>query len=103
MIRSIRTFVEDGDRQLCVVVPSNMSRRNAEILARVCAEYLRADPHQRFERGAVEHILWTYLRLHEGKFGQHWLWAIIERVVAGDDVDAVMRDMGYVRDTGDAP
>jgi hypothetical protein len=37
------------------------------------------------------------MQLHAGRAFQHWLWAAVERVAAGDDVDAVMRDMGYVR------
>ncbi|MCA3177606.1 MAG: hypothetical protein O9345_16260 [Burkholderiaceae bacterium] len=99
MIRSVGTEILDGDRWLCVVI-SNFRATDAKLIASVGAEYLRADPERRLERGAIEHILGTYLALHEGKFFQHWLWAIIERVVAGDDVDAVMRDMGYVRDGG---
>lgn len=43
-------------------------------------------------------VLDTYLRLHEGKAFQHWLWAALDRVVAGDPVDSVMADMGYRRD-----
>ena len=43
-------------------------------------------------------ILKTYLRLHEGKIGAHWLWSAIERIVIGEDEMDVLGDYGYIRD-----
>lgn len=48
-----------------------------------------------WEAGGKQHVLATYARLHEGRIGQHWLWAAIERIVAGDSEEEVMRDFGY--------
>lgn len=48
-------------------------------------------------RGAGADILETYLALHKGKIGTHWLWVAIERVVAGEPEVEVMSDYGYVR------
>ena len=41
-------------------------------------------------------VIETYIKLHEGKICKHWLWAAIERVVAGDNEADVMRDFGFV-------
>lgn len=46
-------------------------------------------------------VIDTYIKLHAGKIGQHWLWAAIERVVAGDAEAEVMRDFGYVSESLD--
>ena len=43
-------------------------------------------------------ILKTYLRLHEGKVGAHWLWSAIERIAMGEDELQVLEDYGYIRD-----
>ena len=43
-------------------------------------------------------ILKTYLRLHEGKIGAHWLWSAIERIGMGEDEMDVLGDYGYIRD-----
>lgn len=53
--------------------------------------------HQNIEwqRGGKRHVLTTYARLHQGRIGQHWLWAAIERIVAGDSEEEVLRDFGY--------
>ena len=37
-------------------------------------------------------------KLHEGKITAHWLWVAITRVAAGEPVDEVMRDYGWVRE-----
>lgn len=47
------------------------------------------------------HVLTVYLRLHEGKIGSHWLWAAIERIVAGDKESEVLENYGYVYYDGD--
>lgn len=41
-------------------------------------------------------ILDTYLKLHEGKVGAHWLWCAIERVIQGEKPSDVLWDYGYV-------
>ena len=62
-----------------------------------------ADYHQTLEmfnhgkEDALD-ILKTYLRLHEGKIGAHWLWSAIERIVMGEDAMSVLADYGYIRD-----
>lgn len=48
--------------------------------------------------GGKKHVLQTYLNLHEGKIGAHWLWVAIERVVAGEPEREVMKDYGYLPD-----
>lgn len=50
-----------------------------------------------WEAGGKQHVLTTYARLHQGRIGQHWLWAAIERIVAGDGEEEIMRDFGYQR------
>lgn len=47
------------------------------------------------EDGALE-VLKTYLKLHEGKVGAHWLWCAIERIVQGESEFDVLWDYGYV-------
>lgn len=46
-------------------------------------------------RGGKQHVLIIYVRLHQDRIGQHWLWAAIERIVAGDCEKEVLRDFGY--------
>jgi hypothetical protein len=43
----------------------------------------------------MKHVLETYIKLHEGRIGAHWLWVAIERIVAGESEREVMRDYGY--------
>ncbi len=43
-------------------------------------------------------ILKTYLRLHGGKIGAHWLWSAIERIVMGENEVDVLEDYGYFRE-----
>ncbi len=43
-------------------------------------------------------ILDTYIRLHEGKIGAHWLWSAIERIVMGEKEVDVLEDYGYLRE-----
>lgn len=50
----------------------------------------------KFDRGAKQDILRTYAKLHEHKIGMHWLWAAIERIVAGEPEKEVMEDFGYI-------
>jgi hypothetical protein len=47
------------------------------------------------DKEGVIHILNAYLRLHDGKIGAHWLWAVIERVANGESAREVLRDYGY--------
>lgn len=49
---------------------------------------------------SAKQVLETYARLHAGKLGAHWLWVAIERIVAGDSEEEVMRDFGYVPEQG---
>ena len=60
------------------------------------------DPLKRykFKRGAKLDILRTYLKLHEGKFGAHWLWIVVERVANGESSESVLSDYEYT--DGDA-
>lgn len=46
--------------------------------------------------GGSNHIS-TYENLHRGKIGAHWLWCVIERVAAGEDDEAVLREYGFSR------
>jgi|GEM_PF-6202186 len=94
-----QSVMHDDGRQALVVVANAAPKHRARWAARTVAEAWRADPEMLLERGAVESILLTYMRLHADRTFAHWLWASVERVAAGDDVDAVMRDMGYVRAT----
>jgi len=56
-----------------------------------------------FDPGGAEYVLETYLKLHKDKIGMHWLWAAIDHHVAGDSIEDVMADYGYVRvDRGQA-
>ena len=49
-----------------------------------------------WKRGGRQQVLRTYLRLHEQeRLGEHWLWAVLERVAAGEKEDAVLADYGY--------
>ena len=50
-----------------------------------------------WQRGGRQAVLGTYLELHKGKLGQHWLYAAAERIAAGDDEAVVMADFGYGR------
>ena len=51
---------------------------------------------ERFEEGGAESVLRTYLALHKDKIiGMHWLWAVVERVAAGEPVDRVLADYDY--------
>jgi hypothetical protein len=54
-----------------------------------------------FDDGAPADILRTYLRLHAGKLGAHWMWVALQRIAAGEGEAAVMDDYGYSR-TGHA-
>lgn len=49
-------------------------------------------------RGGKKHVLETYLKLHEGKIGAHWLWCAIERINRGEPEREVMDDYGYKLD-----
>lgn len=31
----------------------------------------------RWKRGAQKEVLETYVKLHEGKLGMHWLWVVL--------------------------
>jgi hypothetical protein len=44
---------------------------------------------------AAADVLRIYLNLHRGKLGAHWLWAVVARVVAGEDVRDALADYGY--------
>lgn len=37
-------------------------------------------------------------KLHAGKVTPHWLWVALCRVAAGEPVDQVMRDYGWVKE-----
>jgi len=50
-----------------------------------------------WKRGGRQQVLRTYLKLHEQeKLGEHWLWAVLERVAAGEKEDDVLADYGYM-------
>lgn len=50
-----------------------------------------------YTRGGAQHVLKTYLRLHRNKlFGEHWIWAALERIAAAESEREVMADYGYV-------
>ncbi len=45
-----------------------------------------------------KYVLDTYEKLHKDKIiGMHWLWAVIDRHVAGDDINEILKDYGYER------
>lgn len=96
------------------------------LLAEVCAETLRRyENHEPvsdryllglawlifFESGGLplkvngplrpnreKQVFKTYSALNKKKLiGQHWLWVAVERVAAGEDINEVMGDYGYVR------
>lgn len=48
------------------------------------------------ELDGVISILDTYLKLHEGKIGSHWLWCALERITRGESEFDVLLDYGYV-------
>jgi hypothetical protein len=50
-----------------------------------------------FESGGAYEVLNTYLKLHEGKIGAHWLWCAIERLNLGESESAILADYGYHR------
>jgi len=52
----------------------------------------------RWQHGGKTAVLNTYVRLHEGKIGAHWLWVALERVSLGEDEAEVMEDYGYRRE-----
>jgi len=54
-----------------------------------------------FEGDGALDILRTYLKLHEGQIGAHWLWCAIERIVRGERESDVLHDYGYVYVYGD--
>lgn len=39
----------------------------------------------------------THDKLHANKATAHWLWVALSRAAAGEDVEQVMRDYGWVR------
>lgn len=49
-----------------------------------------------FEDDGALDVLKTYLNLHEGKIGAHWLWCAIERIARGESESNVLWDYGYV-------
>jgi hypothetical protein len=49
-----------------------------------------------FEGDGALDILRTYLKLHEGKIGAHWLWCALERIAQGEKEFDVLWDYGYV-------
>lgn len=51
-----------------------------------------------FVDGGALGVLKTYLKLHKGKVGAHWLWSAIERITVGESEQAVLADYGYVRE-----
>lgn len=48
------------------------------------------------EIDGITDVLETYLKLHEGKIGDHWLWCALERVARGEKEFDVLCDYGYV-------
>ena len=50
-----------------------------------------------WQRGGRQAVLGTYLELHKGKLGQHWLYAAADRIAAGEDEVVVMADYGFER------
>lgn len=50
-----------------------------------------------FEDDAALDILRTYLKLHEGRIGMHWLWRAIERITLGESEEQVLADYNYCR------
>lgn len=54
-----------------------------------------ASEFDRFDRGAKQHILRTYIKLHQGKIGAHWIWVALERIANGEDETEVMSDYCY--------
>jgi hypothetical protein len=53
----------------------------------------------KWKHGAKQEILNTYAKLHEGKIGLHWLWAVIEQVTHHPEhIEAILRDYGYVKE-----
>ena len=50
-----------------------------------------------FEGDGAFHVLRTYLKLHEGKIGAHWLWCVIERITHGECEEQVLADYCYYR------
>lgn len=56
-----------------------------------------------WQRGGRERVWNTYAALHADKIGAHWLWIAIERIVAGEREEEVMRDYGYMPTREAAP
>lgn len=52
----------------------------------------------RWHRGGKRAVLETYVRLGEGKIGEHWLWVAAQRMASGEPERRVMADYGYVFD-----
>jgi hypothetical protein len=50
-----------------------------------------------FEDDGALDVLRTYLKLHEGKIGAHWLWCAIERITNGEREEQVLADYRYYR------
>ena len=81
--------VKEFDRVSTVPAPDGINDRGSD-------EY--ANPNwNRFKPGGAKGVLDTYRKLHDGKIGMHWLWAVIDRHVAGDDIDEILKDYGYER------
>ena len=93
----------DIDRPMC-----EEHRHTAETeYADCCAHVLPWQP-QEWEGGqlpmtpsAAADVLRAYLALHEGRVGQHWIYAAIGRMVQGDPEAEVMADMGWYADDAD--
>jgi hypothetical protein len=49
-------------------------------------------------RGGKQAVLRTYLKLHEGKLGAHWLWCAIEQIANGEPEAQVLAEYGYAPD-----
>lgn len=52
------------------------------------------DTLREFQRSGATSVLQTYLTLHRGKLGMHWLWAVVQRVAAGESQASVLEDYG---------
>jgi len=63
---------------------------------RIESDRAKLEVFDAFEEDAALEILKTYLQLHEGKVGMHWLWRAIERIVQGESEFDVLWDYGYV-------
>jgi len=73
--------------------------RYLEAADRIESDQAKLEILDQFEEEGAFTVLKTYLKLHEGKIGAHWLWCALERIAQGEKEFDVLWDYGYSYNT----